>query len=353
VLEYVDSLRPTRHYITGNHDRLCLVDDALMELALLNLNAELGMYRHPNINAILADRYGVIGRHGHELDAWNFEAFDPKVTSPGGYTAADYLLTPIGDVITTEVISRLPYAVYNKLMSEGKIDPSVVEQLYLNLQDIENVRPMSAVIPWILHTTQRFAQEIAAVSESDQKRIINGVLRVAERVFREFMRMPFVKAWLKKHDVLGLDQADVLQSINSLLAATRPGTARSFIDLVLRTGVVDKLTAGNKFLEGAMTESLDEESGMNYVVYGHTHSPEMVPMRVERRNGIFQEQIYFNSGTWRPRHHGVEQGQGFVSTKHMSYLIFYREDEANWRDGRPKGVSFETWDGRQFKEVRS
>jgi len=50
------------------------------------------------------NKYGVLARHGHEYDVWNYEGSD-------NFNDSDYAQVPIGDLITTEIAARLPCTV--------------------------------------------------------------------------------------------------------------------------------------------------------------------------------------------------------------------------------------------------
>ena len=76
----------------------------------------------------------------------------------------DYLRVPIGDPITTELVARLPYALRTNLQQQARsIWPDLsddeikheIAKASRNFQEIENVRPLSAVIEWLLYQVQR------------------------------------------------------------------------------------------------------------------------------------------------------------------------------------------------------
>jgi hypothetical protein len=77
------------------------------------------------------------------------------------------------------------------------------------------------------------------------------------------------------------------------------------------------------------------------IVYGLTHRYELVPLDSTRMGVTYFDQVYTNSGTWRPyykisRPHPKQEE--FVGYQLMTYLAFYRENE---RGGR----RFELWTG--------
>src|SRR5258706_9404516 len=93
-------------------------------------------------------RYGLLARHGHEWDLFNFQRFDPA-KKPSDYSDADYLATPIGDPITTELVAALPYELDRRLAAMGVMERDgararVVERM----KAIEDVRPLMAALQW-------------------------------------------------------------------------------------------------------------------------------------------------------------------------------------------------------------
>ena len=78
-----------------------------------------------------------------------------------------------------------------------------------------------------------------------------------------------------------------------------------------------------------------------FVVYGHTHHHEIVPLDVVLGNGRRGAQVYFNTGTWRRVHRlarSSRSGRAFVAYDVMTYLAFFKDDE---RQGRP----YACWSG--------
>ncbi len=76
-------------------------------------------------------------------------------------------------------------------------------------------------------------------------------------------------------------------------------------------------------------------------MYGHTHVYEMVPLDSLLISDASFDQIYFNSGTWRPYHQLSRidpELEEFVKFQLMTYLAFFKDGE---RGGRP----FEVWTG--------
>src|SRR6266852_2455284 len=95
------------------------------------------------------------------------------------------------------------------------------------------------------------------------------------------------------------------------------------------------------FYPYAMHERAFKEGWARFIVYGHTHRYEIVPLRSEQRDGETIDTLYVNSGTWRPVHelarfHPVQKQ--FVRYHVMTYLSFFKDEER-------KGRGFEVWSG--------
>ena len=140
---------PILEYIPGNHDRL--VNKPEYKRLRKRVRECLGLV--PAAKDQLFPRlsfnpeYGVLARHGHEFDQYNYE---------GGtsFTEADYQKVPIGDPITTELIARLPFELANQLKNTT-LTPAEQARIVENFQEIENVRPFSAVIEWLVYQVKQ------------------------------------------------------------------------------------------------------------------------------------------------------------------------------------------------------
>jgi hypothetical protein len=91
----------------------------------------------------------------------------------------------------------------------------------------------------------------------------------------------------------------------------------------------------------ALAESDFRSRRAKYIIYGHTHFAECVPLEASHAEGYVLNQLYFNSGTWRrtlrPTMSAPNEHE-FVPVDTMTYLAFFQGDE---RFGRP----YETWSG--------
>ena len=91
--------------------------------------------------------------------------------------------------------------------------------------------------------------------------------------------------------------------------------------------------------------ALKEEAFLNgsarFVVYGHTHHHEIVPLDSIPNMPRPINQMYINSGTWHTYFDLAINKPGeqkFIPCLVLTYVAFYKNDER-------KGRCFETWSG--------
>lgn len=310
-------VEPERVYVPGNHDRLCNKYESLQEkvckaLGLANRNKPFEHY-FEDVN------YGVFARHGHEYDKFNYE---------GGiaYRYKDYMRVPIGDPITTELVAKLPWKIMQRSVVR-KLPKREQEALQRNFQDIENVRPLSAVIEWLLYQVKKNLTLKDAIEDS------------VDEVIKEFSKLPFVKKWYGHHDEWSdfWDEADQIQSVLFLLKNFK---VFSLEKIIVFLDKVKKRFAKDDLKEGAAREYTHLDNRIRYVICGHTHVPLQAALREVGNPAGRKEHVYLNSGTWRTRYHKCSEGLGFIEWKNLSYVIFYAAEE------REKDFpTYETWTG--------
>ncbi len=346
--------KPVRRlFVPGNHDRLYCVDERVRartrELLGLYDGEVVGLSEH----LYRSTEYALVARHGHEFDVWNFEGFR-KDQNHFVFDENAYQKVPIGDCITTELVVKLPKRVGELL--RGHVRPLVAEGVYQHLQNIENVRPVTAAIPWIWH-------EAGAIGDSDyvpgtgeawqddeRNHVIEAVTEAAGEVAREFTELPFVTHWLKERDGWGWDEADELQALAGLL---KLGVGMRELSSLMKTyDGFQRFAASHTDpqREAAFLEPGLETPDYHYVAYGHTHEFEQAALKVVDGH----EKVYLNSGTWRSRYFLADNREDFVEWKEMTYLVFFgvEEDLAGY-EGQYKGHSMLTWKGTMLKRGRN
>ncbi len=313
----VDS--PVLVYIPGNHDRL--VNKPQYTTLRTRVRECLGLVTPKDElfpRLVFEKDYGVLARHGHEFDQYNYEG-------GSSFTEDDYQKVPIGDPITTELIARLPYELANQL-SNTQLPPAEQARIIENFQEIENVRPFSAVIEWLVYQVQQTGQ---------LKEIIEDTI---DTVITRFNELNFVKAWYKRHDkwLNPFDEADKIQAALFLLEKFKIFPMEKLLSLAIK--------AKDWFYKDNLLEAVPDEfffdSRLRYLVHGHTHDPLVMPIRTVLSSTAPLEQVYLNTGTWRGRYTKATQDSSFVSWKNMTYVIFYTAEER----GLDSPV-FETWTG--------
>jgi len=307
---------PERIYIPGNHDRLCNKYQSLREKVCRCLG--IPVVSEPFEHTYLNKNYGVFARHGHEYDKFNYE---------GGvsYTYENYMRVPIGDPITTEIVAKIPF----KLMKRKEIQSLPQNQqaiLKRNFQEIENVRPFSAVVEWLLYQVKKNLYLKEVIEE------------VVDEVIKEFNELEFVKKRYQHHDKWTdfWDEADKIQAVLFLLEKFKIYQMEKIMPLLEK---VKRVFERDDYVEAALKEHAGLDWNIRYVVYGHTHEPKQVSLRVVAEP-YYREDVYLNTGTWTTQYYRCREGLGFTGWKNMSYVIFYRPEERG-----TEFPVFETWTG--------
>ena len=313
-------------YIPGNHDRLSwLIDDlktrVIELLGLESSNPE--NFQHHFSNT----KYGVYALHGHCFDEFNYEGGPDR-------TDKDYKLVPIGDPITTELIAKVPYKLMKNVEARSDLSPEEKENLQRNFQEIENVRPFSATLKWLLYQVE---------ANRDLKEIIEDTV---DEVVLEFQNLAFVKKWYDRHDrwYNPFDTADKIQGVLYFLEKFKVFSMGKLLDIADKIAV---LFGEDELVKGAAKLFSKLDSRIQYIVMGHTHDPLKKALSVSREGGKLHEHVYLNTGTWRKRYHECRDGSGFIGWKDMTYVMFYTPEEKPNQHGLPV---FESWSGSLKRE---
>ncbi len=335
-----------RIYLPGNHDRLYLHDAglaarvraALGAVAPSGLASE-GIFQH----RLEMPRYGLLARHGHEWDEWNFESFRDDAV-PSEYTDQDYLPTPIGDPITTELAARLPYELRRRLGDSSLVTPVECEHIYHRMQRIEDVRPLLASFQWAYYEADRLGGTMRSTAAAEVRLVVDATVKdLAER----FRQLDFYRAWLDKHSRdLQIDSADLLQAalygLSRVSLASGLSVANRFDALLSRSEPRDDCR------RGAAKEDLRTvgQRGLRFVVYGHTHSP--LEVALSASDG--KSNVYLNSGTFRQGVFRTDDKSGFIGWERLTLLCFFAEDEIEGEsDEARSGPAFSTRTGARAR----
>jgi UDP-2,3-diacylglucosamine pyrophosphatase LpxH len=329
-----------RIYFPGNHDRLYLHDARLRDRCRAALGtvdettlSDEGIYAHH----LAMKQYGLLARHGHEWDDWNFERYTGA--PPSHYADADYLVTPIGDPITTELAARLPYELAKNLTSTC-LDITEQAAVVARMQHIEDVRPLLASFHWAYYEANRIHQSFA---DARKKADIAGALNATVRTLAtDFKNLDYFKAWRQRHHrLLHLDSAAELEVILEALTVVNIESVGTIAQLFERfTG---KSEPRDTCRDGAALEDLRSigTTGLRFVVYGHTHDALQVALHADAA-----QDIYLNSGTFRSAVFRTDDQQGFIGWDRMTYLSFFTEEEMSTFSGtKHTGPGFSSWTG--------
>lgn len=333
-----------RIYIPGNHDRLYLLDEGIRARILGALGAvdgpsvgEEGFHLH----SIERPDHGLIARHGHEWDVWNFPAYE-RGREPCSLTPADYVATPIGDAVTTEMAARLPYELARRLREERCFAPDLARRIHDHFKRIDDVRPLFASFHWAYHAAERLGAQLERTQARALRVALDDTVRCLARSFRQ---LDFYQAWMeRRHTPCHLDTAELLKVVL---------WGMSQINAPLRkvAELVESALAGWNPIDAARRGSEREDLSrvgseeMRFVVYGHTHHAVQIPLRA----GTKTQDVYLNTGTYRPGVFRAEGGRGFVGWQRLGYVCVSSADEAVLEPpvygGPSRGPAFVTWTG--------
>ena len=310
-------LKVRMHYMVGNHDwyyhlpgegidqvRQDVID--AMGLSNLNTNFPYEPEEYPLLKDIF-NGYQVFGRHGDCYDSFNFDR--EKGRDHG----------TLGDVFTMEVLNRFPVEVQKRFGDE--LPDGIVD----SLRRLTNIRPVLATPLWISGQIKNYAGSKALEDE---------LKKVWDDICDEFLQTDFVR------DADQAFQFDVVDAMEIAVKISRRASFSTINDVVV--WIHDKF-GGEKqsFAKHALQEPAFVNDEARYIVYGHTHHHEIVPLDEDVVPPHTESQLYFNSGTWHS-YYGLAiknpAEQKFVPYQALTYLIFYKDDERG-------GHHFETWSG--------
>jgi UDP-2,3-diacylglucosamine pyrophosphatase LpxH len=304
------------HYMVGNHDWFFYQRGPAYDSLRQTVIRDMGLANRPDApfphdpaeSPELLDvlrRHRVFARHGDVFDPFNFEG--------------DRSASSLGDVIVIELVNRFAAEVERELM--GDLPASTLA----GLKEIDNIRPTLLVPVWIEGLLERSCPFPAL-----RKQVKQTWDRMADR----FLSLNFVRerdTWNPNDLVDGLQRALKFSKKISLDWASAI------------TGWLNQWRApnGDTYFQHALAEQDFRNRRAKFIVYGHTHHVESVPLDASFADGYVLNQTYFNSGTWRRVYRQTRfspQEHEFIPADEMTYLAFFQADE---RGGRP----YETWSG--------
>jgi hypothetical protein len=239
-------------------------------------------------------------RHGDIYDSINYDGNRDR--------------SSLGDAIVTELLARFPKAVEDRLRSRVSIE------CIRGLKEIDNVRPVQMSPVWIagvVARTSRNPGEAAAI-----KGVWNDM--VTGFFLLDFVKQHYAPRYWLTLLTWWFSRLLPLQLVGRILVRFNANSAPS-----------------SPSYQNALSEPALASGSTLTVVYGHTHIYQLVPLDSK---GLFEqpeEQIYINSGTWRPYHELAMRHPAqlqFVGYHLFTFLGFYK-------DGERRGRSYEVWNG--------
>ena len=300
------------HYLVGNHDWFFHLKGQAYDSIRKTIVEALGLenphtspfphdpFESPLLEQIYRD-HRVFARHGDIFDPTNFEHSRDA--------------SSLGDAIVIELLDTFGIAVREQL---GNRLPGACDA---GLKEIDNVRPISMIPIWVDGLlTNTCTPELAGEIKSIWNTLVHKFMDL------DFVReRPFGSSILLK---LGFE-------ISSEVPMAGLSDVAAWFSSKFGGGRADS------FYPYALHEKAFTEGWAKFIVYGHTHHYEIVPLQSIQTAGTVTNQIYINSGTWRPVHELARFHPGqkqFVGYDVMTYLAFFKGNER-------KGRSFESWTG--------
>lgn len=305
------------HYMVGNHDWYYHLKGEAFDRIRLKMIQKMGLSNPTSpfpyeaeespVLKDLFERHKVYARHGDMYDMFNFDKEKGREFST------------IGDAFAMEVSNRFPIEVQKRFGDE--LPSGIID----SLRKISNIRPALAAPIWISEQIHEFAEKRALEKE---------LKKVWDDISDEYLQLDFVRQADKSF------QFDVVDMMELIIKISGRASFKTINDVIL--WVRKKMWGGtHSFAKYAFEEPVFLNGKAQYIIYGHTHQHEIVPLGLNMQMPKPESQVYFNSGTWHSYYDLAIQNskkQQFVPYQALTYLTFYTHEE---HDGR----HFETWSG--------
>jgi len=305
------------HYMVGNHDWYYHLPGPAFDNIRAVIVDAFGLSNSPKPFphelkesaklSTLLNRYKVYAQHGDLYDSFNY-------CKEKGRNASS-----LGDAFAIEILNRFPVEVERQMGNE--LPPRFVE----SLRELVNIRPVLATPLWI--NSQMRQNNVPAAEQKKLKDLWDDMSN-------EFLKMKFVQ---EGNIPFKLDAVDGLEMAIRLTDRVSFKTIDSLVVWIRKKFGSEEIT----FARHALKEEAFLDREAQFVVYGHTHHYEVIPL--DSFPGALHptNQMYINSGTWHPYYDlaiNKPEEQKFIPYQVLTYLSFYENDE---RLGR----RFETWSG--------
>jgi hypothetical protein len=278
---------------------------------------------------IAHEDYGVLVRHGHEYDTFNFNgtADGEKGGISRDIPASEYSKPPFGDYITVELVMGLAYEARRLLETTVPTAPEMktYKKIYRKLLEFDDVRPQTSIFDFIDFNFK--GQDISDVLDKIIDGAMDKMFAIAEvnSFIAKMGLLAGIWSWFNKHDRGKSRAKDLLDKAKDETPAWKSAAKEEIIS--------------------------DKNSPIRYIVAGHTHKPSFDPLKAhlpvpldesnENEDGYF----FFDTGTWRKVIKKCNDDKSFASAKSLTYVIFYNKFEDPKKNGDGKIYSFDYWSG--------
>ncbi len=313
------------HYLVGNHDWFYhlagepydgirqMVADALC----LDNRADIPFPHDPGESSSLLElfrRHAIFARHGDIYDSYNFDGNRDRAS--------------LGDAVVVELIDCFGFTVRKQF---GK---HLSRECLEGLREIDNLRPSFIIPVWLEGLFEHSVPDPA---------LRRAIWQVWDQLVKDFFRLDFVR---RHHRPLHLfDDVDRLRLGFGLSKGLFRGNMSHLLAWATARwpALSGRLFGGGEgpsYLDARNEEAL-KKGDARAVVYGHTHVYELIPLDQIISSSGPVDQIYINSGTWRPYHELAKvnpSAEHFTRYELITYVSFFRDDERN-------GKTYEVWNG--------
>jgi UDP-2,3-diacylglucosamine pyrophosphatase LpxH len=305
------------HYLVGNHDWFYHLPGASYDGIRKSVVKEMGLanlsdapFPHDSFESDkiqqVYEEHQIFARHGDIFDSFNYEQ--------------DRNTSSLGDAIVVELLNRFPDEVENQLGDE------LPEECTKGLREIDNVRPLLVIPIWIVGLLNRTCPD---------KSLTKKIKQIWDELADDFLELDFVR---KQDSMFNLfDNVDKLEWALKFSRGVSLSNLSRLVSWIRKKAI----GSGSSFYANAFRETAFKNRKARFIVFGHTHHHEIVPLDSAFMSSGILNQMYINSGTWRPVHELARlhpDEQEFMGYQVMTFLAFFKGDE---RGGRP----FESWSG--------
>ncbi len=291
------AIKHTVRYIIGNHDYYILKNEKIKNY-LLNFFPKMEILPH-----YYDEEYGIWVQHGNQYD----------VTNKFNLSKNNELVPPLGDYLARYNMKHFEKKLYNSGL------PIEI------IKDYDNVRPIFDVFQWFKYVDNEFG---------------SGLTEEWVDSFIKMIKSDGARYWLKKNFPFLRIFTDLFVNrtggmvlgtyvVNSI-SKRRGANKTSYL-----FNTAKKMFTADEFIENRLTEKdvlgyferapEIDYSKLNFVIFGHTHSPFFRAMKVKNKM-----KYYINTGTWKPvvEKIGRKISEGFLRKNEINYVILNKNGKS-------------------------